>query len=372
MTDQNNGAPEAPVTFEFLMNSLKIPDAIKSLPEFNGNARLLFDFVSNVEEILGIIEAAEGSAVHKIWMRAIRNKIVGNANEVLDTYGTTLNWPEIKSNLTSHYSDKRNEMSLIGDLHKLFQKDTIENFYCKIIELLSNLNNQVNMHETNPAVKASKITLYHDLCLNSFVANLKEPLGSVIRARAPNNLKQAFEFCITEQNIHYSKKEQNLQRNIPNFSSRRPNNFQAQGQQPRFSYMNQTANNFPQNSHFTQSSNIAPIRHQVAQQQQYANQPNRQFQSGNQNRFATRPTPMEVDRSGFSKISQNSNRNQNNFSSKPQFRFEELRTSEINSEIIQNFDDTNNDTVYEEQKDTEVDQPDEQDFQFGYQNQHPS
>ena len=193
-------------TMNDLLNALKIPDAIKTLPEFNGNSRLLFDFLNNVEEILAIIANAEDTPVYKLWLRAIRNKITGNANEVLDTYGTPLIWGDIKANLISHYSDKRNEMSLIGDLHRLKQTDTIENFYCKIIELLSNLNNQVNIHEINDAVKTSKQSLYHNLCLNIFVANIKDPIGSVVRARAPTTMKQAFEFCVVEQNIQYAKR----------------------------------------------------------------------------------------------------------------------------------------------------------------------
>jgi len=187
-------------------NALKIPDAIKDLPKFNGNPRLLFEFITNVEEILSILQQIENTPTNKIYLRAIRNKIEGDANEVLNMYGTALNWDEIKTNLILHYSDKRTETSLIRDLHKLQQnKQTVEQFYSEVIELQSTLMNNAKIHESDQNVISSKKELFSEMCLTTFLSGLKEPLGSNIRASKPKTLAEAFNFCIKEQNIFYSR-----------------------------------------------------------------------------------------------------------------------------------------------------------------------
>lgn len=51
-----------------------------------------------MEKILEIIEPINETPTYKLWLRAIRNKIIGSANEALYTYGTHLDREEIKAN----------------------------------------------------------------------------------------------------------------------------------------------------------------------------------------------------------------------------------------------------------------------------------
>uniref|UniRef100_A0A1B0CQI1 Putative retrovirus-related gag polyprotein from transposon hms-beagle n=1 Tax=Lutzomyia longipalpis TaxID=7200 RepID=A0A1B0CQI1_LUTLO len=270
--------------------SLKIPDAIKGLPTFNGNPRLLFDFINNVEEILSIISPADNTPLHRLWLRAIRNKIIDDANEVLDTYGTSLDWNSIKSNLINHYSDKRNETSLIKDLHALRQNDTIEGFYSRVIEILSLLQNQINIHENNVHIRNSKSALYREMCLNVFLTGLKEPIGSVVRARDPDDLKEALEYCVVEQNIHYARRDfSTFKKQIPIQNSKqqsRPPNAQAYR-----SFVTPNAQAYrpfatPNAQPFRPFMSITPYQAKNAPQ---------------------KPIPMEVDYSGMSKRAQQYN-----------------------------------------------------------------
>lgn len=105
-----------------VFNSLRILVAIKDLPKYNGNPRLLFHFIDNVDEILSLLQVTSGTSYGQLLLRGIRNKIIGEANEVLNMYGTRLNWDQIKENLILHYADKRNETSLIKDFHNLKKK----------------------------------------------------------------------------------------------------------------------------------------------------------------------------------------------------------------------------------------------------------
>lgn len=205
-------ASEQVVTAADIVANLRIPDAIKDLPTFDGNPRLLYDFINNVEEIVNLFSPEVlASPYGKLLLRAIRNKVVGQANEVLNMYGTAIIWTEIKQNLTMHYSDKRNETSLIKDLHALKQSqtETVEAFYSKVIEIFSTISNHVQMHESNPSVIEAKQKLFGDMSLNVFLSGIKEPLGSTIRAMQPKSLIEAFSYCIKEQNCYYMKSGQN-------------------------------------------------------------------------------------------------------------------------------------------------------------------
>lgn len=204
-----------------ICNSLRIPDAVKDLPTFDGNPRLLYDFISNVEEILSFILDVSGTNYANIILRAIRNKIVGQASEILNMYGTSLDWSEIKNNLTTHFSDKRNETSLIRDLHQLRQNGrTVEEFYSKIIEIFSTMMNYIRVHELHPNVIKAKETLFEEMCLNTFLSGLREPLGSTIRAMRPSKLPDALKFCLQEQNSIYFQNRQ--QSRPPTFSNYNP------------------------------------------------------------------------------------------------------------------------------------------------------
>lgn len=221
MTGSNDQLNITPPSQTDIFNSLRIPDAIKDLPRFDGNARLLNEFVNNVEEILLYIRGTDNTPYGQILLRAIRNKIEGQANEILNMYGTRLNWDEIKANLILHYADKRTETSLIRDLHNTMQVDkTVEGFYGEIIELQSALCNNILLHEPDSRVVRAKKDLYADMCLNSFLSGLKEPLGSRIRTMQPNSLPTAFAFCIKEQNISYQRRSYRGQSNYPNYSNK--------------------------------------------------------------------------------------------------------------------------------------------------------
>lgn len=122
MANPKISSNQTTVTSLDVFNSLTILDAIKDLPKYDGNPRLLFDFIDNVDEILSLLQMTSGTPYGQLLLRGIRNKIVGEANEVLNMYGTRLNWDQIKENLILHYADKRNETSLIKDFHNLKKK----------------------------------------------------------------------------------------------------------------------------------------------------------------------------------------------------------------------------------------------------------
>lgn len=324
-----------------VFNNFRIPDAVKQLPEFDGNPRLLYDFIENVEEILLIADGVSRTNYAKVLLRAIRNKIVKDANEVLNMYGTQLVWDDIKNNLILHYSDKRNETSLIRDLHNLKQgNNTVEKFYSKVIEIFSCITNHIKVHETENSVVLSKQKLYEEMCLNTFLSGLKEPLGSTIRAMKPTKLVEALSYCLKEQNIHYlqssstystprqdKKPTPTFPGNLRPFNqtqySPNPSNF-SQQRISNISPFNQQRSaypNFSKNQSNIQKFNVSPVRAQGS--------PSNVFrQTSFLNSFPL-PEPMDTT-SGHT-------RNRPNFSNNTKPKNQEF----FNTEEIMCFDQTN-------------------------------
>lgn len=137
--------------------------------------------------------------MYPIWIQAIRAKIVGDADNVLELYGTNLEWEEIKGNLITHYSDRRDEVSLTRDLFAIKQTGTVEDFYSRISHVVSLLVNLLNINELSAEVRSAKNIFYQDMGLKVFLSGLKD-LGPIIRAQGPSSLKEALRLCLEESN----------------------------------------------------------------------------------------------------------------------------------------------------------------------------
>lgn len=341
-----------------LYNSLRIPDAVKDLPKYDGNRHTLFEFIENVTEILEICDEISGAPCTRILLRAIRNKIVGEANEVLNMYGTPLNWDSIRENLISHYADKRSEINLIRDLHSINQQNnTIEEYYSKIIDLQSTMINFTKINENNLIVIDTKNNLFKEMCLSTFLAGLREPLGSMVRAMQPDDIQEAFQYCLKEQNIQYAKKSSNqtiytrkpLQPPLPirNFQPLLPQRpfHPQQPYQPRFQnfnkpqyYNHKPFNNNPfrnpnpnpnfNRNNFSQPFNKPPIQHNQFQQDTRKFEP--MDTTSNKNKF-TQPTRFQQ------QPQYHQNRNFFQATGPPRFQSQEIHNIEKQeSEIVNN------------------------------------
>lgn len=302
----SNKMPNEETVAVDVFNTLRVPDVIKDMPKFDGNPRLLFEFINNVEEILTMIPQADGTSTARVILRAIRNKVVGPANEILNTYGTPLAWQAIKENLVTHYADKRNETSLIRDLHNIRQNHkTVEKFYSEVIEIQSAMATHVRIHETEATVIAAKKTLYSEMCLNTFLTGLREPLGSTIRAMKPSSLSEAFVFCTKEQNISYLKFDANNTRQTANrYETNRNQNHNFFSQQRSFNIFNnnqQFVHSHPPQQmnkvHNPLNNQRGPVQYPQQQQRPFNtfNPPkhNGSTQFSNRQRLP-RPEPMET------------------------------------------------------------------------------
>lgn len=320
---------------ESILKSLQTPQIIRDLPSFDGNPIKLHSFIRAIDSLMPTINRAVGTDCHQVWIQAIRTKVVGEADNILELYGTNLNWADIKQNLITHYSDRRDEVSLTRDLFAIHQVSTVEEFYSKISHVVSLLVNLLNISEEHTAVKAAKNNFYQQLGLKVFLGGLKDPLGPIIRAQVPTNLKDALRLCIEESNYSHTR---NKPFGTPPPIPQKPNSspqwpIKPFNNRPQFPPFSQKPILFPPQRPF-QFTQQRPFpfqqpRFQFPQQRPFPFPPQGQFQNPQQRPFPfpqraiqnpqPKPTPMEVDNSIRSR--------QINYMNRPHFQIEEFPTN---------------------------------------------
>lgn len=303
---------------EKIMKSLQTPQAVRELQPFDGNPYKLSGFIQSVENLIPFMTPIKGTPIEKIWLQAIRAKIINEADHALETHGTPLDWESMKDTLRAYFNDKRSPVTLTRELFQTQQTTSIEDFFGQIQNLLSLLINHTNMLTENENVKQDKISTHRENALQVFLAGLNEPIGGNVRARQPKNIKQAFDAAIEERSF-----QNRVGLNRPNFIPRPPGQFKP-FQQP-LNFPTQPFNYSPQ----YQPRRTAPYNQQFyPRQQNYFQSPSTsrqnftpRFSNQQQSHFMNNrqqqkplplPEPMETDRSIRSKNVNYMNRPQNN------------------------------------------------------------
>lgn len=183
------------------------------IPDYEGNPNELYNFIHVTTLLLNHFwnHADIDCFQNHIITQGIQSKLKGKAKEVTSIYGCT-DWPSIKDTLIQNFADQRNENSLTRDLVNLRQSisESPQRFYQKIMGLLNTISNYIELHNDNAAIKQSKKTFFQQQALTTFLAGLREPLGSTIRAMRPTDLTAAMQFIQEEDNIRYLQKNLGL------------------------------------------------------------------------------------------------------------------------------------------------------------------
>lgn len=305
---------------------------LKLIPEFNGNPKLLSNFISVCEELINTFynQAQPENFQNRLLLLSIKNKIIGHAAEQLA--GITIKkWADIKQALLNSYSDKRDEFTLLIEISCVKQGNrSYLDYYKHISHLLNLYTAYVDTHYNNPLTAETLKTNATNLSLRVFTLGLKDPIGSLIRSRNPKTLNDAYNLLTNEFNVEYSKPAPKItQNNVPNKQSNiTSQQFPSSNSQP-FQFQQNQKQNFPSQP-INLNPNTQPYRMFTPRQQLK----NAQYQP--------KPTPMSVN----TKIT---NRQPNNYlpqssSSNRNYIAEEVYNQEIqnNFETEENFEIENN------------------------------
>ena len=225
------------------------------IPEFNGNPEELQRFINTCESVIvNFCSATAPNFQDTFILNSILNKLTGTAR-IIANIQSVQTWAELKTALTNHFGDQRDEPCLNRDLNLLRQnsKETPLEFYDKCLRHLNTICCYVNNHETTAEAKRLKCDFYREVTLRTFLAGLRDPLGTVIRSMRPSNLTEALQFIQQEDNLQHFKNFGQQQAKPPqpinNIFKTHPQQF-VTNPQFRQPYAQQVATHFPPNLTF--------------------------------------------------------------------------------------------------------------------------
>lgn len=127
---------------------------------------------------------------------AVRTKVVGEADAVLESYNTPMNWKAISKCLTAHYADKRDLKTLEYQMFSLSQgRMSTSEFYQAVYHQLSLILNQIGAHEESPEVIRALTNNYRGKALDTFVRGLNGDLPRLSAIKEPKDLSHALHLC---------------------------------------------------------------------------------------------------------------------------------------------------------------------------------
>ena len=247
---------------------------LNCVPHFDGNPNELYRYLNICESFIKkFYNKDDPSDFGNIYLiNCLIAKLSGNAKIVVSIQKCST-WECLKDTLTRNFADQRDETCLNRDLVMLRQQpnEKAYQFYDKVLHLLNLLCSYIDLHETSSTAKLLKRNLYNDLALKTFLAGLREPMGTTIRCMRPQDLNEALQLVIQEDNIHYFQNltNKNFNNNKPQVQNFKPQQnrqnfnvpFNAQFNTPfNAPFNSQTHNNtFKTREHFpSQPINIQP------------------------------------------------------------------------------------------------------------------
>lgn len=226
---------------------------LQIVPQFDGNPLELSSFIDTSNTLINQYWDPNPQNINCVQnitvIYGIYSKLVGKAREVYSIC-IAKDWHSVKSALVAHFGDQRDENGLLFDLDQLrqYMNEPSLQFYTRVMSNLSALHNYVDIHETLVQNRTVKKTFYNTHALKIFLAGLREPLGSTIRAMKPSTLAEARQYIIAENNIRHLQKPHNFDNN--NNSNKHKNKPQ---QHPHSQHPNFNTSLLRQNFDFPQT-----------------------------------------------------------------------------------------------------------------------
>lgn len=198
LISENNSASSTEISSKKVENKKEnmtsvsdIKEYLEMIPVFRGEPELLTLFIKESEKIIKYfydVKEAENPLNDFITSR-IRAKIQGEAALYIANKNCN-NWEELRTSLISAYADKRDDATLAIQIAKLEQgNETPFEFYKKIQKLLNMQISYVNLN-----VRTNNIVLinhFQKIALKVLLNGLKDPLGSLMRTKDPQDLDTA-------------------------------------------------------------------------------------------------------------------------------------------------------------------------------------
>lgn len=204
----------------------RTPDPIKNLATFSGNKKETHAWLEDADSTLGLFVRYQGDPVYKQLVRAVKNKIIGEAKEILIAAGNPNRWEDIKEIICNAYGDRRDLTSHIQSLFYINQgKKTIPEYYNKIKSIDTAIKSTAaTMEDYKTSTKAIN-NLVSLMTLTRFIDGLNDELSLHVRSYKPQSLEEAYAITTQYSNAAYRQKlNKRPTTDKQNFSNSKPSN----------------------------------------------------------------------------------------------------------------------------------------------------
>lgn len=235
----------------------EIKEYLEMVPIFKGEPELLVLFITESEKIINYFYDANtpNSPRNDFITSRIRAKVQGEAALYIANQQIT-SWVDLRKSLITAYADKRDDATLAIEMVKLEQgNDSPFDFYKKIQKTL---NAQMCYSKLTYGENAGLIDHFKRVALKTLLNGLKDPLGSLMRTKDPQDLETALNLLTntyqkeinSQRNTRANQVNQN--RNRPPFQKH--NNFNSTFSPSFMATPANFSNNHPNNSNFSNNT----------------------------------------------------------------------------------------------------------------------
>lgn len=210
------------------------------LPTYDGNTKSLNYYIRSVE---CIIRAQRLTMTDKMFACLVRAKLTGKALEALSMEIDIESWESISKALQNRFSEHRSEMQLLRELAHCpkNKNESYENYGKRIRDLLDAIS----------GISTQPIKYYQTMAIDTFLHNLDNNIGVLVRLYQPKTLEAAIAIARQEETQYKIRNQTNtpnvtkevsfnrppiVYKNHPNGNYQRPNFIPNT---PNWKYQNQ-------------------------------------------------------------------------------------------------------------------------------------
>lgn len=178
---------------------------LERLPEFNGDKRDLYNFITLVDRIHPLLRQYDEMS-QLVFSDLIKSRFKGKARETIEINFHAQTWTDMKIILMNNFGEKYSIEDLFDRMRGVtFKTNTIE-FYNEIKDKLRSLNNKTCMIMGGHAGAGQIARNNMQSALNIFKEKIPEPMRTILACRNPTSLEDAMEILFKSGYAYYGNK----------------------------------------------------------------------------------------------------------------------------------------------------------------------
>lgn len=174
----------------------KIPDPIKSIPNYEGNRKQLSSWITTAENTLNRFKPLVSDPIYEMYVTAVTNKITGKSKDILCLAGNPQDFNEIKDILTAALGDRQELSTYKCQLwqNKMQENMSIHTYYSKTKEIVQNIKT-IAKQNTKYQTHWDAINSFIDEdALAAFISGLRGSYFGHAQAARPKDIEDAYAF----------------------------------------------------------------------------------------------------------------------------------------------------------------------------------